>query len=77
MRQRIAALLAAGLLGLAGAAGCGEEDVERGVDQGAEEAGQAAEDAGQQAEDAANEAEGAAEDAANEAEREVEEQDNP
>jgi hypothetical protein len=63
MRRRIATLLAAGLFALAGAAGCGEDDVEQSVDRARDEAGEAAGKAGKAAEDARNKAEGAARDA--------------
>ena len=67
MTRRIATLLAAGLLGAAAAAGCGEDEVERSVDRARDEAGQAAEQGRKAAEDAANKAKGAAEDAADKA----------
>ncbi len=64
-RRSIPVLAAALALGVAA---CGEDDVERGVDQGAKEAEEAGRDAEKAGEDAVNEAEEAAEDA----EREVE-----
>jgi hypothetical protein len=65
IRSAIPVLAAAAVLG---AAGCGEDDVERGIDQGAKEAEEAGRDAEKAGEDAVNEAEEAAKDA----EREVE-----
>jgi hypothetical protein len=64
-RRTIPALAAAALLGLAG---CGDEDVERGVEEGAKEAKEAGRDAKKAGEDAAREAEKQA----NEAERDLE-----
>ena len=64
-RRAIPVLAAALALG---AAGCGEDDVERAVDQGAKEA----EDAGRDAEKAGKDADEKAEKAAEDAEREVE-----
>ena len=64
-RRAIPVLAAALALG---AAGCGEDDVERAVDQGAKEAEEAGRDAEKAGKDAVDEAEKAAEDA----EREVE-----
>jgi hypothetical protein len=64
-RHAIPVLAAAVALG---AAGCGEDDVERSIDQGAKEA----EEAGKDAEKAGKDAAGEVEDAAEDAEREVE-----
>jgi hypothetical protein len=65
-RRAVPALAAALALG---AAACGEDDVERNVDQGAKDAEEAGRDAGKAGEDAAREAEEAAEDAAGELEK--------
>ena len=64
-RRAIPALAAAFALGVAA---CGEEDVERGVDQGAKEA----EEAGRDAEKVGKDAAGKAKKGAKEAEREAE-----
>jgi hypothetical protein len=66
-RARRAVPVLAAALAL-GAAGCGEDDVERSIDQGAKEAEEAGRDAEKAGKDAANKAEEAAKDA----EREVE-----
>jgi hypothetical protein len=50
-----------------GAAGCGEEDVERGVDQGSEQVEESGRDAEQAGEDAAGEAQEGAEELEREA----------
>jgi hypothetical protein len=65
-RRSIPVLLAALALG---AAGCGEDDVERSIDQGAKEAEEAGRDAEKAGKDAADEAEKAAEDAQREVEK--------
>ena len=64
-RRTIPAIVAAVLLGLAG---CGDEDVERNVEEGAKETREAGRDAKKAGEDAAREAEKQA----NEAERDLE-----
>jgi uncharacterized protein YgiB involved in biofilm formation len=64
-RRTLPALAAASLLGLAG---CGEDDVERNVEEGAKETREAGRDAKKAGEDAAREAEKQA----NEAERDLE-----
>jgi hypothetical protein len=64
-RQTIPALAAAVLLGLAG---CGDDDVERGVEEGAKDVKEAGRDAKKTGEDAAREAEKQAK----EAERDIE-----
>lgn len=69
-RRALPRLLVALALGVAA---CGEDDVERGVNEGANQAEEAGRDAGKAAEgaaeDAAREAEGAAEDAESELEK--------
>ena len=65
-RRAIPALATALALGVAA---CGQEDVERGVDQGAKEAEEAGRDAGKAGEDAATEAQQAAEEARRELEK--------
>jgi uncharacterized low-complexity protein len=63
-RSATLAVVAAFMLGVAG---CGEEDVERGVDQGSEQVEEAGRDAEKAGEDAAGEAKEGAEDAEREA----------
>ncbi len=65
VRRTLSALAAASLLGLAA---CGEDDVERNVEEGAKETREAARDAKKSGEDAAREAEKQAK----EAERDLE-----
>lgn len=65
-RRAIPVLAAAVALG---AAGCGEDDVERSIDQGAEEAEKAGRDAKKAGEDAADDVGNAAEDAKREVEK--------
>jgi hypothetical protein len=78
-RARLSAAVLACALAI-GPAACGEDDVERNVEEGAKEAREAARDAKKAGEDAGREAKKAGEDAAreaekgaNKAEREVEE----
>ncbi len=67
-RARLATTVLASSIVL-GLAACGEDDVERNVEEGAKEAKEAGRDAGKAGEDAAREAEKAGEDA----KREIEE----
>ena len=64
VRRATPAVVAAFMLGVAG---CGEEDVERGVDQGSEQVEESGRDAEQAGEDAAGEAEKGAEELEREA----------
>ena len=64
VRRATSAAVVALMLGVAG---CGEEDVERGVDQGSEQVEESGRDAEQAGEDAAGEAEKGAEELEREA----------
>ena len=68
--RTLSVLAAAALLGLAG---CGEDDVERNVEEGAKETRDAARDAKKTGEDAARDAKKTGEDAAREAEKQAKE----